>query len=195
MIPEPERVQQLAAAVDQDLARLHEVQADEDKVAAALVAADEDERTARDELARAEKATRETRELLASTASRRAALAREVEISQFMLDQARGRFGPFGQEGAEPHLLIADGIGRGAVGTLAFPAIRAARPVSGDNGAVVCGQPECGKELVQRGDLWIHTGTEAHNCNSEVGTETRADDPLRLQQLDQGEVREAVDRG
>lgn len=189
MTATPERIHRLASEIEQDLARLAAVQSDEDKVAKALAGAITDH-DAKVRAARgSEKALAATRDLMAKTTEDRIRLAREVECGQFMLAQARAQFGPFGPPSGDP---IADGITRGTTGTLAFEVIRAARPVSGENGAVVCGQPECGGELVQQDGVWIHASTEAATCKVEAAAETRTDDPLRLQQLDQGAVRGAV---
>ncbi len=110
---------------------------------------------------------------------------------QLVEDECKRNDWPLPETPAEPPAPapIAEAITRGTVGTLAFPAVRVAQPWAREDGATVCGQPECGGELFQRGDIWIHIGTDMTTCTAE------ADDPLRLQVLDQGEVREAVDGG
>ncbi|MES2342902.1 MAG: hypothetical protein V4597_14600 [Pseudomonadota bacterium] len=165
MITTPDRIQRLASEVEQDLARLATVKADEDKVARALAEAIADHDAKVRAAQGSEKALADIRDLMAKTTADRIRLDREVKCGQFMLTQAHTQFGPFEPPTGE---AIADSITRGTIGTLAFPAIRAARPVSGDNGAVVCGQPECGLELVQQDGTYIHTSTGTHTCNAEA---------------------------
>lgn len=192
MITTPERIQRLASEIEQDQALLDTIKTDEDKVAAALAEAIADHDAKVRAAQGSEQALAAIRDLMAKTAEARIRLAREVECGQFMLAQARTQFGPFEPPSGDP---IADGITRGTTGTLAFEAVRVARPVSGDNGAVVCGQPECGGELFQQDGIWIHTSTETHTCKLEPAATTRTDDPLHLQVLDPAEVREAVNGG
>jgi hypothetical protein len=184
MITTPERIQRLASEIEKDQSLLDTIKADEDKIAKALAEAIGDHDAKVRAAQGSEKALADIRDLMAKTTDARIRLAREVECGQFMLAQARAQFGPFEPASGE---LIADGITRGTVGTLAFPVVRVARPVTGDNGAAVCGQPECGGELFQRDDVWMHVRTDTHACKPEA-----ADDPLRLQVLDQDKAREAV---
>jgi hypothetical protein len=51
--------------------------------------------------------------------------------------------------------------------TTAFKAITVAQPVAGEGGGIVCGQSECGLELVHENGVFIHTATGMQMCEDE----------------------------
>jgi hypothetical protein len=59
---------------------------------------------------------------------------------------------------------IADGISRETTGTLAFEAVKAAKPSSQDGGATVCAHSDCGMELVHVNNVWLHANTGLAMC-------------------------------
>lgn len=76
--------------------------------------------------------------------------------------------------------------------TKSFPAIQVAKPVEKDN-TFVCDWADCGQALVGSDvEGWVHVRDGRVECKPEPAATTRTDDPLRLQELDPAEVREAV---
>lgn len=117
---------------------------------------------------------------------------------QLVEEECKRNEWPLPEPPAEPPAPapIGDRIGRVDVGTLAFPVVRVAQPWAREDGATVCGQPECGGELTQQGDVWVHLGTDTTTCKPEAAAETRPDDdPTRFQKLDPAVVHEAVNGG